>query len=166
VAVRLLRQGERNITKENIMELINDQELKRRLMQNPKSLFASFVKGYQAGMPDAGAGEHIDLDKFSLSDCPSTIFNGYCIENERGTIVGVDCHMLYNDKGDTLPFKADLAIATNVPGFWTIHEGVLVTVLEPIPGTKGDGRIHLADAMYSHEIAAISMMVGPAPTQK
>jgi len=145
------------------MELINDQELKRRLMQNPKSVFSFYVAGYQKGMDKAGAGQHIDLDAIKLSDAPRTIFNGYCIENGRGVIVGVDCHMLYNDKGDSLPFKADLAIATNVPGFWTVHEGVLVTVLEPVPGTKGDGRVHLADAKFAHEIAAISMTSGPAP---
>lgn len=145
------------------MELINDQELKRRLMQNPKSLFSVYVAGYQKGMDEAGAGEHIDLDAIKLEDSPRMIFNAYCIENGHGTVVGVDCHMLYNDKGDSLPFKADLAIATNVPGFWTLHYGVLVHVLEPIPGKKGDGRIHLADARYGHEIAAISATAGPAP---
>lgn len=142
------------------MELINDQELKRRLMQNPKSVFATYVKSYQTGLNDAGSGEHIDLDAIELSSAPRMIFNAYCIENNRGTIVGVDCHMLYNDRGDVMPFKADLAIATNVPGFWTIHEGVLVTILEPVPGTNGDGNIHLADAKYAHEIAAISLSAG------
>lgn len=142
------------------MDLVNEQELKRRLLQNPKSIFSSYVAGYQKGMNNAGAGEHMDLDAIQLSEAPRTIYNAYCIENGRGTIVGVDCHMLYADNGTQLPFKADLAIATNVPGFWTIHEGVLVALLEPLPGTEGDGRIHLADAKYAHEIAAISMMAG------
>jgi hypothetical protein len=147
------------------MQLINNEELKRLLLNNPKSTMSAMIDAmiHAKRIKENREDVDIDVDAIELSDLPECIFNGYCIENGRGIIVGVRCQILYTDTGDRSPCKADLAIETNVPGFWTVHKGVMIVFMEPIPGAKSDSRIHLADARYSREIEAISISAGPAP---
>jgi hypothetical protein len=153
-------------TKEAIMKIIPEHELRRLMMNNQRNIFYAAVMGYAKGFEEA-TGRDSPADLVSEIKLPRTVLNCYFVDEDGvGSVVGIDVQMIWGSAETMGPFKVDLAIATNVPGFWMIQEGVRVLPLVPAEGTKGDGIHHFAMADYAREIEAISMTAGPTPDNK
>lgn len=138
------------------MKVVKLEALKRMMLANPNSPYARAMDEVKKNWRER-FGREFDPSMDELPELIPTTYNAYWKDEETGAegIVGLNCHIL-EGSGNAQIFQVDLALETNVPGFFTIHRNVPVVLLEPVRDSAYDGRMHLAEADHMYEIERIS----------